>query len=316
MRAKILFLCFAVFMISSNIYADTILLKSGRTVEANIIERNADSVKVDIEGIGITYYLSDIESVNGQKVTEPAQAGTEPEVSSSAGVTSGENTAEKFSSAAQTSPVRETLPSENAATIANATLSWEENATISEKISTTQQGYQEQGSKNEDTAVSGQAKMEVPVEKKQNTSWTPSKANYTTSKKIFSSRYKTLNPLLTGMSPVFSVLYFLINVAFYVFSSLCFHIIGKKTGTRYAWRAWIPIANVFLMLKIAGLSYLWLLSIFIVLIPLLGILALIGFSGYVCYRIALARGKAGWIGILMLVPIAGYAVLGYLAFSE
>jgi len=49
-------------------YAETIVLKSGETIEGEIIERTDEFIKVDIYGIPITYYLDEIESIDGEKM--------------------------------------------------------------------------------------------------------------------------------------------------------------------------------------------------------------------------------------------------------
>ncbi|MDD5269815.1 MAG: DUF5684 domain-containing protein [Candidatus Omnitrophica bacterium] len=94
----------------------------------------------------------------------------------------------------------------------------------------------------------------------------------------------------------------------YVFSCLCLQLIARKTGTEPAWLAWIPVANMFLACKIGGLSYLWLLAL---LVPFVNMLV----SIYIWYRISEARGKPGLLSLLLLVPVANFVFMGYLAFS-
>ncbi len=113
-----------------------------------------------------------------------------------------------------------------------------------------------------------------------------------------------------------SIVVFIFLIVSYVFSSLCVMFIAQKTNTAPAWLAWIPIANLFLMCKIASLSYWWLLILLTAFIPVVGPLANLGFAAYLWYNIALARNKPGWIGILTCLPLAGLVVMGYLAFSE
>ena len=48
--------------------AETIILKSGKTIEAPIIEKNDKSIKVEIRGVSITYYSDEIESIDGEKI--------------------------------------------------------------------------------------------------------------------------------------------------------------------------------------------------------------------------------------------------------
>lgn len=101
----------------------------------------------------------------------------------------------------------------------------------------------------------------------------------------------------------------LAGLAIYVFCSLCLQLIAKKTGTEPAWLAWIPVANLFLSCKIGGLSYLWILALFV---PFVNVFV----SIYMWYRISEARGKSGWLALLMLVPVASFVFMGYLAFSR
>jgi hypothetical protein len=49
-------------------FAETVVLKSGKTIEGKIIEKTNKSIKVDIEGIPLTYYLEDIENIDGKKI--------------------------------------------------------------------------------------------------------------------------------------------------------------------------------------------------------------------------------------------------------
>jgi hypothetical protein len=68
MRNKAVFLCFVFFLFLSSAFCDTIALKSGKQIDGTIKEKTSDSVKVDIEGITITYYLTDIDSINGERI--------------------------------------------------------------------------------------------------------------------------------------------------------------------------------------------------------------------------------------------------------
>ena len=52
MRTKVLFLLFVLSLIIVPLFADTILLKSGKQVEGSIVEQAAKSVKLETEGAG------------------------------------------------------------------------------------------------------------------------------------------------------------------------------------------------------------------------------------------------------------------------
>ncbi|MDD5583682.1 MAG: hypothetical protein PHV55_01315 [Candidatus Omnitrophica bacterium] len=49
------------------VFAETVVLKSGKTVEGKILEKTDKHLKIEISGVGITYYLDEIESIDGQK---------------------------------------------------------------------------------------------------------------------------------------------------------------------------------------------------------------------------------------------------------
>jgi hypothetical protein len=100
-----------------------------------------------------------------------------------------------------------------------------------------------------------------------------------------------------------------IGLAFYVYMALALQTIATKTHTENAWLAWIPIANIILMLNIAGKPIWW---IVLMLIPLVNIVIAI----IVWMAVAEARGKPSWWGILMIVPLVNFIVPGYLAWSD
>lgn len=106
------------------------------------------------------------------------------------------------------------------------------------------------------------------------------------------------------------------SLIYYIYLAICLQIIAGKTDTRNGWMAWIPIANLFLACKIGNVRYTWLLLLFSGLIPAVGPLCYLFLFGLLWYKIALARGKKGWIGIITVVPVVGLFTMGYLAFSK
>ena len=99
------------------------------------------------------------------------------------------------------------------------------------------------------------------------------------------------------------------GLAVYIWSALTLHIIANKTETPNSWLAWIPIANLYLMCKVAGRSGWWTILFFIPLANLiLGVIIWMG--------IARARNQPEWMGILMIIPIVNLVIMGILAFSE
>jgi len=111
---------------------------------------------------------------------------------------------------------------------------------------------------------------------------------------------------LTGVMLMFFVVF---GLAMYVYIALALQTIATKTGTANEWLAWIPIANIFLILSIAKKPMWWFL---LFLIPLVNVVIAI----MLWMAVAEARGKPNWWGILMIVPVANLVVPGYLAWGD
>ena len=100
---------------------------------------------------------------------------------------------------------------------------------------------------------------------------------------------------------------FLVIIAVaYVYMALCLSMIARKTATPGAGLAWIPVANLVLMARIARRSAIWGL---LCLVPIFGLLALI----LLWMGIAEARGKPKWMGLLIIVPVVNLIVPALLA---
>ena len=101
----------------------------------------------------------------------------------------------------------------------------------------------------------------------------------------------------------------IICVLSYVYHSLAIQTIANKTNTENGWLAWIPIANLILLLNIARKPVWW---IVLLLIPLVNIVVGI----IVLMAVAEARNKPSWWGILWIIPPISIIVPGYLAWSD
>ncbi|MDD4182714.1 MAG: DUF5684 domain-containing protein [Candidatus Omnitrophica bacterium] len=107
---------------------------------------------------------------------------------------------------------------------------------------------------------------------------------------------------------LFMFVLLIVAILFYVYNSLCLQKIAAKTNTPFGWFAWLPILNVFLILMIANKSFWWLI---LLLIPLVNLACII----IIWMEIAKRRNKPAWLGLLMMLPVANFLVIGYLAFS-
>ncbi len=68
----ILLLC--IFLsISLSVFAEVIVLKSGKTIQAEIIESGDDYIKIDVYGVAITYNYDEIKSIDGKTVSSSAR---------------------------------------------------------------------------------------------------------------------------------------------------------------------------------------------------------------------------------------------------
>ncbi len=97
--------------------------------------------------------------------------------------------------------------------------------------------------------------------------------------------------------------------AIYVYMALALKTIAEKTNTENSWLAWIPIANVILMLNIAKKPIWWIILFFIPIVNM--VIAILVWIG-----VAEARQKPSWWGILAIVPVLNLIVPGYLAWAD
>jgi hypothetical protein len=99
------------------------------------------------------------------------------------------------------------------------------------------------------------------------------------------------------------------TLVIYVYISYCWYIIAQKTNTKDEWFAWIPIASIYLLLKIAGKPGWWFILLFIPIVNLVVIII-------VWIEIAKRRQKPGWLGLLALIPLINLPVYVVLAFID
>jgi hypothetical protein len=112
-----------------------------------------------------------------------------------------------------------------------------------------------------------------------------------------------------GLAGGLLMAFLMIGAAVYIYMALALQTIARKTNTKNDWLAWIPIANMILLLEIARKPLWWLL---LLLIPLVNIVI----SIVVWVAVAEARGKPSWWGLLMIVPGVNLIVPGYLAWAD
>jgi hypothetical protein len=98
-------------------------------------------------------------------------------------------------------------------------------------------------------------------------------------------------------------------VLIHLFFSYCCMLICKKTANEPGLAVWLPVLQIFPMLRAAGMSGWWFL---LLLLPGTNLLTMIMWSVKICQT----RGKSGWLGIFLLLPVTNILVFLYLAFSD
>jgi len=119
-----------------------------------------------------------------------------------------------------------------------------------------------------------------------------------------------------GLLAIFGIFIFVLLAAIYIYTSLALMTVAKKNRTGPLWLAWIPVANVILMLKMAKLQWQWIFALLIGIIPIIGGALIMAGVVYVWWQICRHMHKPEWYAILMIVPFVNLVVLGYLAWGK
>jgi len=97
----------------------------------------------------------------------------------------------------------------------------------------------------------------------------------------------------------------------YIYFSLVYMKLAQKIGVRPAWLAWIPIANIYLISKMAQRHWWPLLLIFTFVIPFLNVITLMIFLTFNFFwhcRIFERVGRPAWWAVTLLIPGFGSMV--------
>ncbi len=133
-----------------------------------------------------------------------------------------------------------------------------------------------------------------------------------------------MNGLIESLVPssIITVIETMILAFIIIFTALDIYVgfvlkaLAKKTNTPKAWMGFIPITNVYLMAKIAGLSGWYTTSLGLALIPYVGGPITIATFAYIWINIAKKTGRPGWWGIMILVPIINLILIGIMAWGK
>jgi hypothetical protein len=113
------------------------------------------------------------------------------------------------------------------------------------------------------------------------------------------------------------VLAVLVFIGLYVYFSYAWYVIARKLNYKYAWLAWIPFANVGMMLQLGGFHWAW---VFLLLIPILGWIAIFVLTIIATWKIFELRNYPGWFSLSIVIPQIGgilYLIaIGFVAWSD
>lgn len=141
-----------------------------------------------------------------------------------------------------------------------------------------------------------------------------------------------LTPFLAAFAAILTGVFLVI----YLYGSYCFVRIGRKLNVDKAWMAWVPIAQIFYMVKCAGRSYGWVFLAFasMIITPMafvasfslgymvaavlsfIAMVATVAFYVLIWVDILSRLNISKWLLILLLLPVVNLFVLGYIAFSK
>ena len=68
---RIIFFILGFLLLTSCVFAEKVILRSGLEVDGRILEKTDKFVKVDYLGTALTYYFDEVDSIDGQKVEQP-----------------------------------------------------------------------------------------------------------------------------------------------------------------------------------------------------------------------------------------------------
>jgi hypothetical protein len=103
-------------------------------------------------------------------------------------------------------------------------------------------------------------------------------------------------------------------IALYVYFAMALMTIAKKLKHKRPWLAWIPFANIVLVLQLGGFHWAW---VFLILIPILGFIIVTILLIIAFWRIFERRKYPGWlalVAVLSIIPVNSISGIASIAF--
>mgnify|MGYP001562363358 CR=1 FL=1 len=305
------------FLTAHTAAAESIRLKSGRTVEGEILTRTDDSITIDVGiGVPVTYYLDEIENIS-KGTPAPSSGQIPPRLVSEPGST------EKISPPTpKETPLQPSVttqdPTKTTSSITDIekekigldTTRREEHLLI-DKIN--RQMESETAGDPKEAFISKKDYLKDQFEKQAKLQ-TQRIQNFIREldKKLteaFNSyiranpKFKQLTSPKQGLAPILGVI-----AGVYAIFCIPFMLIARKFHLS-GLMAWIPILQLILFVRMANKSFWWFLLLCIPIINLFVVLAL-------CIDITKRLQKPAILGWLMIVPGLNLLILWYLALAK
>ncbi len=115
-----------------------------------------------------------------------------------------------------------------------------------------------------------------------------------------------LGPGALALIGALLVLWIIVAIAFYIYTAWAWMTIGNKLKYKKSWLAWIPIANIAMILQLGEFHWAW---VFLILVPIAGWLALAVLCIIATWRIYERRKYPGWLALVPLlsaIPVVGW----------
>ena len=116
---------------------------------------------------------------------------------------------------------------------------------------------------------------------------------------------------ILGLIAAFLLIAIIIGLAIYVYTSLAWMTIARKTKTHPTWLAWIPIANMYQRSQIAKMHWWPILLILAGILPFVGPLASLVLFIFIItwtWKSFERMKRPGWWALFMIIPIFGWII--------
>ena len=125
---------------------------------------------------------------------------------------------------------------------------------------------------------------------------------------------------ILALIAAFALVFFIIGIALYVYSSLAFMAIAKKVKNKSPAIAWIPIVGPALIARKAARMHWWPILLLIgFIVPWIGGLAILAFEVFFIiwlWKTFEAIRRPGWWAILCIIPVVNLILIGIAAWGK